>query len=36
VNQILKAFEGRGYIALDGRKITVTEASSLERLAGAR
>jgi CRP-like cAMP-binding protein len=36
VNQILKTFEGRGYIALDGRKIALTETSELERLARTR
>lgn len=35
VNQILKTFEGRGYIALDGRRISVRNRSALERLAGS-
>ena len=33
VNQILKTFESRGYITLQGRNISVIELSSLERLA---
>ena len=34
VNQILKHFEGRGYIAVDHRRIDITDAPGLRRLAG--
>lgn len=36
VNQILKTFEGRGYISVEGRRIALTENSALERLARLR
>ncbi len=34
VNQILKTFEGRGYLSIDGRRIVVRNRGALERLAG--
>ena len=33
VNQVLKALEGRGYIALDGRQIVMKDTDSLRRLS---
>lgn len=35
VNQILKGFEGRGYIGLESRQIAITNRSALERLSGS-
>ena len=34
VNQILKHFEGRGYIAVDNRRIEISDPAALRRLAG--
>lgn len=34
VNQILKTFEGRGYLTVAGRQIVVKDADALRRLAG--
>ncbi|MDQ3964328.1 MAG: Crp/Fnr family transcriptional regulator [Actinomycetota bacterium] len=34
VNQILKHFEGRGYITVDNRRIDIRDATALHRLAG--
>lgn len=34
VNQILKTFEGRGYLTVAGRQIVVKDAAALRRLAG--
>ena len=34
VNQILKTFEGRGYLTIAGRQIVVKDAAALRRLAG--
>lgn len=34
VNQILKHFESRGYITIDNRRIELSDASALHRLAG--
>lgn len=34
VNQILKTFEGRGYLQIDGRQIVIKNADALRRLAG--
>ncbi|MDQ3957501.1 MAG: Crp/Fnr family transcriptional regulator [Actinomycetota bacterium] len=34
VNQILKTFESRGYLEMDGRQIVIKEAEALRRLAG--
>lgn len=33
VNQVLKALEGRGYIALDGKQVVINDADSLRRLS---
>ena len=34
VNQILRSFERRGYLDIDGRKVIVKEAEQLKRRAG--
>jgi CRP-like cAMP-binding protein len=34
VNQILKTFEGRGYLTIAGRQIVVKNEDALRRLAG--
>lgn len=33
VNQVLKALQGRGYIALDGKQVVINDADSLRRLS---
>lgn len=33
VNQVLKAFESRGYVTVDGKKLRIDERPALERLA---
>lgn len=33
VNQVLKAFEGRGYLSLDGKKLAIHDRAALERLS---
>ena len=35
VNQVLKALEGRGYIALDGKQVVINDTDSLRRLSTA-
>lgn len=33
VNQVLKAFEGRGYLSIDGKKLAIHDRAALERLS---
>jgi CRP-like cAMP-binding protein len=33
VNQVLKAFESRGYLTLDGKKLVINDRAALERLS---